>query len=259
MVCLTFIPVIVVGPLMRSFTVTIEASITPQKSQTTTWWWSVVTASLPSAPPTYSPHSLSSKKPLMASLTLSDFCDYFCCSTFACMNIVHIWTTCQKGVTYSISLMVHMCVLVFKLAKWCAKMGLCVGEPGCSEYLGLPRLPNWIVPSDMADLHNLVVSFTASHGLGDEWHPQKIIFLLGCNKSYVKCSTAYIAMTEMWLGKKGTLFFILSPVSLVLFFDPPKSNLYLQYLSMISWLQFCRFKLFCASLYTINVLFFPSV
>lgn len=53
-------------------------------------------------------------------------------------------------------------------------------------------------PSDMADLHNLVVSFTASHGSGDEWHPQKIIFLLGCNKSYVKCSTAYIEKAARW-------------------------------------------------------------
>lgn len=89
-------------------------------------------------------------------------------------------------------------VLVFELAKWCAKNGYVLGSCGGSKYLGLPRLPNWIVPSDMADLHNLVVSFTASHSPGDEWHPQKIIFLLGCNKSYVKCSTAYIAMAEMW-------------------------------------------------------------
>lgn len=49
----------------------------------------------------------------------------------------------------------------------------------------------------MADLHNLVVSFTASSGPDDEWHPQKIIFLLGGNKSYVKCSTTYISMVNV--------------------------------------------------------------
>lgn len=53
-------------------------------------------------------------------------------------------------------------------------------------------------PPDMADLHNLVVSFTASHGPGDEWQPQKIIFLLGCHKSCVKCSTAYITLAKKW-------------------------------------------------------------
>lgn len=90
--------------------------------------------------------------------------------------------------------------------KW-----VCVRLPGCTEYLGLPRLPNWIVRSDMADLHNLVVSFTASHGLSDEWHPQKIIFLLGCNKSYVKCSTAYKEMVEMWQKKAGYFFYTLPP------------------------------------------------
>ena len=86
----------------------------------------------------------------------------------------------------------------------------------CSEYLGLPRLPNWIVPSDTADLHNLVVSFTASHGRGDEWHPQKIIFLLGGNKSYVKCSTAYISMANV-LKKENTSSFFTLPISLFLF------------------------------------------
>lgn len=91
------------------------------------------------------------------------------------------------------------------------------GVPARKEHLGLPRLPNWIVHSDKADLHNLVVSFTASHGPSDEWHPQKIIFLLGCNKSYVKCSTACKAMEEMW--QKKTLFlFYSSSISLFLFY-----------------------------------------
>lgn len=63
----------------------------------------------------------------------------------------------------------------------------------------------------MADLHNLVVSFTASHSPGDEWHSQKIIFLLGCNKSYVKCSTAYIAMAGRKKKKKDTLLYFYSP------------------------------------------------
>lgn len=87
--------------------------------------------------------------------------------------------------------------------------------PGCQEHLGLPRLPNWIVRSDKADLHNLVVSFTASHGPSDEWHPWKIIFLLGCNKSYVKCSIAYKAMVEMWRKKDAVPFL---PLSFLVFY-----------------------------------------
>lgn len=99
-------------------------------------------------------------------------------------------------------LFVITCVLALELG---AKNEYVLGSRVLA-YLGLPRLPNWIVPSDMADLHNLVVSFTASHGLGDEWQPQKIIFLLGCNKSCVKCSTAYITMAKKW-QKRGVLLF----------------------------------------------------
>lgn len=67
----------------------------------------------------------------------------------------------------------------------------------------------------MADLHNLVASFAASHGLSDEWHLQKIIFLLGCNKSYVKCSSAY--KETMWQKKADARFlFVLARVPFLL-------------------------------------------
>jgi len=111
---------------------------------------------------------------------------------------------------------------------------VCVGEPGCSEYLGLPRLPNWIVPSDMADLHNLVVSFTVSHGPGDEWHQQKIIFLLGCNKSYVKCSIAYMA--EMWYRIKTHFFFLTLP-PFTIFPSSPSFNSYKQQEVWVEYLK----------------------
>lgn len=93
------------------------------------------------------------------------------------------------------------------------------GFLGCSQHLGLPRLPSWIVPSDVADLHNLVVSFTASHGPGDKWHPQKIIFLLGCNKSHVKCSTAYIKMAKRWWEEKKNCLFLLSNFLYIFFIE----------------------------------------
>lgn len=61
----------------------------------------------------------------------------------------------------------------------------------------LPLKTSLLSPcKDTADLHNLAVSFTASRSPGDEWQPRKIIFLLGCNKSCVKCSTAYIALAK---------------------------------------------------------------
>lgn len=119
-------------------------------------------------------------------------CDYVClhaCTQNTFMSVqstICVWCVLPAGP--------HLCFYKsLEPAKWWARIGRCCGS-GVWEYLGLPRLPNWIIPSDMTDLHNLVASFTASHSPGDEWHLQKIIFLLGCNKSYVKCSSAYTAM-----------------------------------------------------------------
>lgn len=50
------------------------------------------------------------------------------------------------------------------------------------------KVTKWNPPSDIPDLHNFIISFSAFQTEVDEWHLQKIIFLLGCNKSYVKCS-----------------------------------------------------------------------
>lgn len=127
-----------------------------------------------------------------ASLTLSNI-------VFIYRRLFHVLNIC-------------VCLFLSKLTEWCVWDAV----PGRKEHLGLPRLPNWIVHPDKADLHNLVVSFTASHGPSDEWHPQKIIFLLGCNKSYVKCSTACKAMAEMW-QKKMLFLFYSSSNSLFLF------------------------------------------
>lgn len=52
--------------------------------------------------------------------------------------------------------------------------------------------------SDIPDLQNSVISFSAFQSELDEWHYQEIIFLLGCNKSYGKCSEFH---TPMWHKK----------------------------------------------------------
>jgi len=98
---------------------------------------------------------------------------------------------------------------------------MCRGSRGVrGSTWGLPRLPNWIVPLRRRLIYIIWwVSFTVSHGASDEWHPQKIIFLLGCNKSYVKCSSAYIANGNEKEKKKDTrtLFFSNFPSFLILF------------------------------------------
>lgn len=159
--------------------------------------------------PTYIlPTSLHLFMHLMASLTLSN-CLYFH-TVCACVEYVWIFLSvclhaCTQTALMSAEPAINVCCTIFFLFVITCVLVLELGAKNeyvlgsrVLAYLGLPRLPNWIVPSDMADLHNLVVSFTASHGPGDEWQPQKIIFLLGCNKSCVKCSTAYIAMAKKW-------------------------------------------------------------